>query len=99
MPKCTEDTTPTPPAPPLPVQPVLGRKLNLEQVQEIPNLKAPLAYALVRSGELRAAQLSGRAVWRVRQDDLAEYTDAAFDRTADRIASGQIPEGEVTAED
>ncbi len=96
MPKRTEDTSPTPPAP---VRPVLARMLTLEQVQEILNVKAPLVYALVRSGELRAAQFGGRGVWRVREDDLAAYIDAAFERTAERIASGQIPEGDVTTED
>ncbi|HEY3574765.1 MAG TPA: helix-turn-helix domain-containing protein [Arthrobacter sp.] len=36
------------------------RMLTLEQVQEILNVKSSLVYALVRSGELRAAQFGGR---------------------------------------
>ena len=36
------------------------RMLTLEQVQEILNVRSPLVYALVRSGELRAAQFGGR---------------------------------------
>ncbi|WP_353713515.1 helix-turn-helix domain-containing protein [Arthrobacter sp. K5] len=75
------------------------RMLTLEQVQEILNVKSSLVYALVRNGELRAAQFGGRGVWRVREDDLTAYIDAAFDRTAERIASGQIPDTEAAADD
>jgi excisionase family DNA binding protein len=73
--------------------------LTLDEVQEILNLGKPLVYALVKSGELRAAQVGGRGIWRVRQDDLVAYIDAAYEKTAERIASGQIPEGEATPED
>ena len=40
-----------------------------------------------------------RGVWRVREDDLSAYIDAAYEKTAERIASGQVPEGESPAED
>ncbi len=83
----------------VPVAPALPKLLTLEQVCEILNVKSPLVYALVRSGELRAAQFGGRGVWRVRESDLLAYIDAAFERTAERIASGQIPEGDTTADD
>ena len=46
----------------------------------------------MRSGELRAAQFGGRNVWRVREDDLLAYIDAEYEKTAHRIAAGQIPE-------
>lgn len=36
------------------------RMLTLDQVEEVLNLGKPLVYALVRSGELRAAQFGGR---------------------------------------
>ena len=61
-------------------------------------VNTPLVYALVRSGELRAAQFGGRGVWRVREDDLLAYIEAAYEKTAQRIAAGQIPE-ETTTED
>jgi excisionase family DNA binding protein len=95
MPKRTEDSITAPAAP---AGPVLPKMLTLEQVQEALNLKAPVVYALVRSGELRAAQFGGRNVWRVREDDLIAYVDAAYAKTAERIASGQVPEGDVTPE-
>jgi excisionase family DNA binding protein len=74
------------------------KMLTLDEVQEILNLGKPLVYALVKSGELRAAQFGGRGIWRVRADDLAAYIDAAYEKTAERIASGQIPEGDATLE-
>jgi excisionase family DNA binding protein len=73
--------------------------LTLEQVQEILNVKSALVYALVRNGELPAGQFGGRGVWRVRESDLMEDIDAAFAKTAERIASGQIPEDDVAADD
>ena len=76
-----------------------SRMLTLDQVEEILNLGKPLVYALVRSGELRAAQFGGRGVWRVREDDLAAYIDAAYAKTAERIAAGQVDEGDAPAED
>ncbi len=74
------------------------RMLTLDEVQEVLNLGKPLVYALVKSGELRAAQFGGRGIWRVRQDDLEAYIDAAYEKTAERIASGQIPDGEAPGE-
>ncbi|WP_371419114.1 helix-turn-helix domain-containing protein [Pseudarthrobacter sp. NamE5] len=76
----------------VPAPPTLPRMLSLEQVQEVLNLGMPSIYALVKSGELRAAQFGGRNVWRVREDDLAAFIDAAYEKTAERIASGQIPD-------
>ena len=75
------------------------KMLSLEQVQEILNLGMLAIYALVRSGELRAAQFGGRNIWRVREDDLAAFIEGAYARTAESIASGRIPEGDTPAED
>jgi hypothetical protein len=50
------------------------------------------------SGELRAAQFGGRGIWRGRADDLVAYIDAAYEKTAERIASGQIPEEDAALE-
>ncbi|MBT2523238.1 helix-turn-helix domain-containing protein [Arthrobacter sp. ISL-28] len=57
MPRKTTEPDATPPAT---TASTLPRMLTLEQVQEILNVKGPLVYALVRSGELRAAQFGGR---------------------------------------
>lgn len=74
-----------------------SRMLSLEQVQEILNLGMPSVYTLVKSGELRAAQFGGRNIWRVREDDLAAYIDAAYAKTAESIASGKISEADAAA--
>jgi len=44
----------------VPVAAPFSRMLTLDQVEEVLNLGKPLVYALVRSGELRAAQFGGR---------------------------------------
>lgn len=71
------------------------KMLTIDQVQEILNLGKPMVYALVRSGELRAATFGPRGIWRVREDDLAAYIDAAYEKTAQRIGSGQLTEAET----
>ena len=58
----------------------------------------PTIYALPSSSELRGVQLDNRGVWRVREDDLLAFVEAAYEKTAQRIAAGQIPE-ENAAED
>lgn len=75
------------------------RMLTIDEVQEILNLGKPLVYALLRSGELKGAQFGPRGLWRVRADDLAAYIDAAYEKTAERIESGQIHAAETAAED
>jgi excisionase family DNA binding protein len=95
MPKRTEDVTEVPARA---TGPVFPRMLTLEQVQEILNVKSALVYSLVRSGELPAGQFGGRGVWRVRESDLSAYIEAAFAKTAERIAAGQIKDDDVTAE-
>jgi len=75
------------------------KMLTMDDVQEILNLGKPMVYALVKSGELRAAKFGPRGIWRVREDDLAAYIDAAYKKTAEQIASGQVPESETSADD
>ena len=75
------------------------KMLTIDDVQEILNLGKPMVYALLRSGELRGAQFGPRGIWRISQDDLTAYIDAAYEKTAERIASGQVPEGETPADD
>ena len=84
---------------PVPATVPFPKMLTLDEVQDILNLGKPLVYGLVKSGELRAAQFGGRGIWRVREDDLTAYIDTAYEKTAERIASGQIPEGDTPAED
>lgn len=79
--------------------PRLPRMMTLDEVQDVLNLGKPTLYALVKSGELRAAQFGGRGIWRVREDDLAAYIEAAYAATAERIAAGQIDDGVAPDDD
>ena len=74
------------------------KMLTIDDVQEILNVGKPMVYALLRSGELRGAQFGPRGIWRIRQDDLSAYIDAAYEDTAERIAAGQLPAGEAEDE-
>lgn len=83
------------PAPEL-EKPRFPKLLTLAQVKEILNVGMPAVYALVSSGELRALQLSGgRRMWRVSEDDLADYLERCYQETQERIAAGNV---EVTTD-
>lgn len=73
-----------------PEKPRFPRFLTLSQVREILNVGMPTIYALLASGELRGLQLGGRRMWRVSEDDLADYLERAYQETQDRIAAGTI---------
>ena len=88
MAKTSKDIDQTPPSP---EEPRFPRMLTLTQVKEILNVGMPAVYALVSSGELRALQLSGgRRMWRVSEDDVADYLERCYQETQERIASGTV---------
>jgi len=88
MPKWSEDIEQIPA--PEPEKPRFSQLLTLAQVREILNVGMPTLYALLSSGELRGLQLGGRRMWRVSEDDLADYLERAYQETQDRIAAGTI---------
>jgi excisionase family DNA binding protein len=88
MPKWSEDIEQMPPTEP--GKPRFSQLLTLSQVREILNVGMPTIYALLSSGELRGLQLGGRRMWRVSEDDLADYLERAYKETEDRIAAGTI---------
>lgn len=67
------------------------RFMTLEGVQEVLSISRSQAYALVRSGELRAIQVGGRGQWRVEQSELEAYIQRAYEETARGIAQGEGP--------
>ncbi|WP_159797629.1 helix-turn-helix domain-containing protein [Puerhibacterium puerhi] len=67
-----------------------GRFLTLADVEEMLNISARQAYALVRSGELAAIQVGGRGVWRVEASELEAYIERQYARTRERVASGDV---------
>lgn len=68
------------------------RFLTLTDVQEILNISAAQAYALVRSGEMPAIQVGGRGQWRVESRLLEEYIARAYEKTAEYVRA-QAGEG------
>lgn len=62
---------------------VLNRKfMTLEDVQVVLAISSSQAYALVRSGQLRAIRVGGRGQWRIEAMELEAYIDRAYEATA-----------------
>lgn len=58
---------------------VLERRfLTLEHVREVLSISGSQAYALVRSGDLRAIQVGGRGQWRVETVELEAYIQRSY---------------------
>lgn len=58
---------------------VLDRRfVTLEDVREVLSISNAQAYALVRSGDLRAIQVGGRGQWRVETVDLEAYIKRSY---------------------
>lgn len=66
------------------------RFLTMAQVADELNVKQSLVQGLIRTGELRAFQVGGRGLWRIGRQDVEDYIEEAYRRTADRIAAGEI---------
>jgi excisionase family DNA binding protein len=57
---------------------IMPRFLTLADVAEQLQINAPAAYALVRSGELKAIQVGGRGQWRVEEKMLEQYIEERY---------------------
>ena len=64
------------------------RFLTLADVAETLNISSAQAYALVRSGELRAIKVGGRGQWRVETSELEAYIARAYEQTAALLSDG-----------
>lgn len=62
----------------------MPRFLTLADVAEQLQINSPAAYALVRSGELKAIQVGGRGQWRVEEKMLEQYIEERY-AEADRM--------------
>ncbi|MCH9718268.1 MAG: helix-turn-helix domain-containing protein [Actinomycetia bacterium] len=65
---------------------MVDRFLTLADVADVLNISADQAYALVRSGELRAIKVGGRGQWRVGETDLEDYIQRMYAQTQESIA-------------
>ena len=70
-----------------------SRFLTLADVTEVLNISAAQAYALVRSGDLPAIQLGGRAQWRVEATELEAYIQRMYAQTRARIEAEAAERG------
>ncbi|MFC0674497.1 helix-turn-helix transcriptional regulator [Brachybacterium hainanense] len=58
-----------------------ARFVPLADVAETLSISASQAYALVRSGELRAIKVGGRGQWRVELSELEDYIQRSYAET------------------
>lgn len=63
-----------------------ARFIPLADVAETLSISASQAYALVRSGDLRAIKVGGRGQWRVEQSELEAYIQRSYERTEHELA-------------
>ncbi len=56
----------------------MPRFLTLADVAEQLQINSPAAYALVRSGQLKAIQVGGRGQWRVEEAMLEQYIQERY---------------------
>lgn len=61
------------------------RFLQLADVAEVLNVSARQAYALVRSGDLKALQVGGKHQWRVESSELEAYIERQYAKTQEQI--------------
>ena len=61
------------------------RFVPLSDVAETLSISSSQAYALVRSGELRAIKVGGRGQWRVEVTEIESYIERQYLRTASLI--------------
>lgn len=63
----------------------MPRFLTLADVAEQLQINSPQAYALVRSGELKAIQVGGRGQWRIEETMLEQYIQERYAETSRMI--------------
>ena len=72
--------------------------MTVAQVADELNVKQSLVQGLIRTGELRAFQVGGRGLWRIGRQDVEDYIEQAYRRTAERIAAGELEDGTETGD-
>jgi excisionase family DNA binding protein len=72
---------------------VMPRFLTLADVAEQLQINSPAAYALVRSGELKAIQVGGRGQWRVEETMLEQYIQERYAEASRMIEEAKSKSG------
>ena len=73
------------------------RFVPLTDVAEMLSISASQAYALVRTGELRAIKVGGRGQWRVEKDELERFIQQKY-AEARGTAAAELPADELPAD-
>ena len=63
------------------------RFITLADVEEVLNITATQAYALVRSGALPAIQVGGRGEWRIESAELEAYIQRQYEAARAKAAT------------
>lgn len=58
------------------------RFVPLDAVAEMFSISQAQAYALVRSGDLRAIKVGGRGQWRIEEDEIESFIERSYASTA-----------------
>lgn len=80
-------------------EPKKPRFLTIEQAADELSVKASLIRNLIKTGELRALQVGARGIWRIGLQDVEDYIEEAYRRTAERVAAGELDDGGQAAEE
>lgn len=73
-----------------------ARFVPLTDVAEMLSISGSQAYALVRSGELRAIKVGGRGQWRVELTELEAYIERSYAQTERQLAAERAAESEAS---
>ncbi|ABS05266.1 excisionase family DNA binding protein [Kineococcus radiotolerans] len=66
-----------------------ARFVPLADVAETLAISSAQAYALVRTGELRAIKVGGRGQWRVEESELEDYIQRMYAQTRESVLAGE----------
>lgn len=69
-----------------------ARFMTIPDVAEELTTSTSQIRALIRAGDLPAIQIGGRGQWRIERTKLEGYITAAYQRTAEAIRKGNMPE-------
>ncbi|MFK4638586.1 excisionase family DNA binding protein [Paenarthrobacter histidinolovorans] len=73
----------------------MPRFLTLADVAEQLQINSPQAYALVRSGELKAIQVGGRGQWRIEETMLEQYIQDRYAEASRMIEAAKSKSGQA----
>lgn len=71
--------------------------ITLDDVQVVLSISRSQAYALVRTGDLRALQIGGRGQWRVELTELDAYIERCYQAVGAETADGNAATDKISS--